>query len=367
MNPALSRSKVDNFGVVYSNTRPVSGYCVQRDVSAAVSALLCRLGFGHLAMWWLQCAGQPRSEHGIVDGVEEGIQKMKKGETAQLKLKSKVAFGKEGNKEYDIPANAPVVYNIQLKELENAKDTWEMSVEEKIAVSEACKEKGSAFYKAGNIKGAMKKWKRIISIFETESGLKDDEKVKSYALQLAANLNMALAYLKLEEYPEAVAVCTTAFEFDANSEKGFFRRGQAYFGKTEYELAKQDFEKVLELSPDNKAAKNQVSICNQKIKQQAEKEKRLYKNMFDTILKENRDKEEEEEQMKREMAENVKNFSIENGGKEQTEEEAAAAAAAEEGAEEVETPTPEVTEGEKVTEEEKVTEGEKKEEGESSV
>lgn len=81
-----------------------------------------------------------------------------------------------------------------------------------------------------------------------------------------------------------------AFEFDANSEKGFFRRGQAYFGKTEYELAKQDFEKVLELSPDNKAAKNQVSICNQKIKQQAEKEKRLYKNMFDTILKENRDK-----------------------------------------------------------------------------
>lgn len=65
----------------------------------------------------------------------------------------------------------------------------------------------------------MKKWKRIISIFETESGLKDDEKVKSYALQLAANLNMALAYLKLEEYPEAVAVCTTVSEFKLFLEK----------------------------------------------------------------------------------------------------------------------------------------------------
>lgn len=55
-------------------------------------------------------------------------------------------------------------------------------------------------------------------------------------------------------------------------------------------MAKKDFEKVLELAPENKAAKNQITICNQKIKMQNEKEKRLYKNMFDTILKENRDK-----------------------------------------------------------------------------
>lgn len=252
------------------------------------------------------------SDHGIVEGVEEGIQKMEKGEKAQLRLKPKYAFGAEGNKEFNIPADAQVQYHVHLKDFEQAKDTWEMDIEEKIKAGEECKEKGSAYFKSGNINGAVKKWKRIIFLLETESGLKEDEKKKSNSLQLAANLNLALAYLKTKEYAEAIKVCNTAFEFDANNEKGFFRRGQAYFGQTDFDVAKKDFEKVLELAPENKAAKNQITICNQKIKMQNEKEKRLYKNMFDTILKENRDKEEEIEQKKREMAENVKNFTIEN-------------------------------------------------------
>ncbi|WP_411027038.1 FKBP-type peptidyl-prolyl cis-trans isomerase, partial [Salmonella sp. s55044] len=40
-------------------------------------------------------------DHGIVEGVEVGLQKMNKGEKAQLQLKPKLAFGKEGNKEFN--------------------------------------------------------------------------------------------------------------------------------------------------------------------------------------------------------------------------------------------------------------------------
>ena len=46
-------------------------------------------------------------------------------------------------------------------------------------------------------------------------------------------------------------------------------------------LAKNDFAKVLELDPDNKAAKNKVAICQHQIKAQRDKEKRTFANMFD--------------------------------------------------------------------------------------
>lgn len=49
-------------------------------------------------------------------------------------------------------------------------------------------------------------------------------------------------------------------------------------GETEKALA--DFEKVLELEPENKAALNQITICKQKIKQYQNEEKARYKNMF---------------------------------------------------------------------------------------
>ena len=49
----------------------------------------------------------------------------------------------------------------------------------------------------------------------------------------------------------------------------------------EPDLAKVDFEGVLKIEPNNKAASNQVLICNQKIKEQKKNEKKIYANMFE--------------------------------------------------------------------------------------
>ena len=42
--------------------------------------------------------------------------------------------------------------------------------------------------------------------------------------------------------------------------------------------------KVLELDPENKAAKNKVTICQHQIKAQRDKEKRTFANMFDRLV-----------------------------------------------------------------------------------
>ncbi|CAG2183622.1 unnamed protein product, partial [Oppiella nova] len=76
-----------------------------------------------------------------------------------------------------------------------------------------------------------------------------------------------------------------------NNEKGLFRRGQAYFGQKDYDLARNDFNAVLQLDPNNKAAKNQLVLSLNAIKAQLEKEKTTYRNMFERFAKQDLKKE----------------------------------------------------------------------------
>ena len=55
---------------------------------------------------------------------------------------------------------------------------------------------------------------------------------------------------------------------------------QAHFSLQDYDEAVADFKTVLEIEPNNKAAKNQLVLCQQKLKQIKENEKRKYAGMF---------------------------------------------------------------------------------------
>ena len=68
-------------------------------------------------------------------------------------------------------------------------------------------------------------------------------------------------------------------------------------GIHEPEQAKKNFEAILQSDPNNKAAANQVVICNAKIREQREKDKKLYSSIFNK------------------MAENDRQVSEKNGGK----------------------------------------------------
>lgn len=48
----------------------------------------------------------------------------------------------------------------------------------------------------------------------------------------------------------------------------------------EFDQARGEFQLVMQLYPTNKAAKSQVLRCQKNLKEQHEKDKRLYANMF---------------------------------------------------------------------------------------
>lgn len=58
-------------------------------------------------------------------------------------------------------------------------------------------------------------------------------------------------------------MCNKVLEERSDVPKAFFRRGEALMQLKDYELAMNDFQMVIDLDPENKAAKNKVNHSNQ--------------------------------------------------------------------------------------------------------
>ncbi|XP_060046282.1 peptidyl-prolyl cis-trans isomerase FKBP4 [Erinaceus europaeus] len=219
-------------------------------------------------------------------GLEKAIQRMEKGEKAIVYLKPSYAFGSAGKEKFQIPAGAELKYEVYLKSFEKAKESWEMSSEEKLEQSSMVKERGTAYFKEGRYKQASLQYKKIVSWLEYESSFSGEDSQRAQSLRLASYLNLAMCHLKLQAYSAAIENCNKALELDSNNEKGLFRRGEAHLAMNDFDLARADFQKVLQLYPSNKAARAQLVLCQQRIRKQLAREKKLYANMFERLAEE---------------------------------------------------------------------------------
>ncbi|XP_042529210.1 peptidyl-prolyl cis-trans isomerase FKBP4 [Dipodomys spectabilis] len=221
-------------------------------------------------------------------GLERAIQRMEKGEHCVVYLKPSYGFGNAGKEKFQIPPQAELIYELHLKSFEKAKESWEMSSEEKLEQSAIAKERGAVYFKDGKYKQALLQYKKIVSWLEHESSFSGEELQKASALRLAAHLNLAMCHLKLQAFSAAVENCDKALELDSKNEKGLFRRGEAHLAVNDFELARADFQKVLQFYPNNKAARTQLAVCQQRVRKQLAREKRLYANMFERLAEEER-------------------------------------------------------------------------------
>ncbi|KAF3426350.1 hypothetical protein E2986_06491 [Frieseomelitta varia] len=230
---------------------------------------------------------------GVIEGVEKALESFKSGEKSRLKIKSKYAFKNVGKPEFDIPPNATVEYIVELKSFEKAVESWSLKNNQQVEQAKIYKEKGTNYFKANKYNLAIKMYKKITSFLEYEGSFEGDLKTQRNDLMLSAHLNLALCYLKMDQNVEAKDSCNEALKLSPQNEKALFRRGQAYLALASPEIAIKDFQEVLKVEPKNTAAVKQIGICNNFIKKQLAKEKKLYANMFDKFAQEDKQKEEE--------------------------------------------------------------------------
>ncbi|XP_034270607.1 peptidyl-prolyl cis-trans isomerase FKBP5 [Pantherophis guttatus] len=219
-------------------------------------------------------------DHDIPIGIDKALEKMQRGEHCILHIGTQYGFGEAGKPVFGIEPNAELVYEVTLKSFEKAKESWEMDTKEKLEQAAVVKEKGTVYFKEGKYLQAVIQYGKIVSWLEMEYGLSERESKASESLLLAAFLNLAMCYLKLREYTTAIENCNKALALDQANEKGLYRRGEARLLMNEFELAKCDFQRVLEVNPQNKAAKSQITMCQKKTKEHNERDRKIYANMF---------------------------------------------------------------------------------------
>ncbi|ETE71122.1 Peptidyl-prolyl cis-trans isomerase FKBP5 [Ophiophagus hannah] len=219
-------------------------------------------------------------DHDIPIGIDKALEKMQRGEHCILHIGTQYGFGEAGKPVFGIEPNAELVYEVTLKSFEKAKESWEMDTKEKLEQAAIVKEKGTVYFKEGKYLQAVIQYGKIVSWLEMEYGLSERESKASESLLLAAFLNLAMCYLKLREYTKAIEYCNKALALDQANEKGLYRRGEARLLMNEFELAKCDFQRVLEVNPQNKAAKSQITMCQKKTKEHNERDRKIYANMF---------------------------------------------------------------------------------------
>lgn len=102
-------------------------------------------------------------EVNVCSGIEIALEKMSAGETSRLIIKPKYAFGLDGNKDFQIPANATVEYLVTLNEFEKDVEAWKLDADESLTKAKELKEKGTNYFKQNKFKLALKFYEKCLN------------------------------------------------------------------------------------------------------------------------------------------------------------------------------------------------------------
>uniref|UniRef100_A0A8C1IV06 peptidylprolyl isomerase n=1 Tax=Cyprinus carpio TaxID=7962 RepID=A0A8C1IV06_CYPCA len=151
-----------------------------------------------------------------------------------------------------------------------------------LSVAEDVKNIGNNFFKPQNWQSAIKKYSKAFRYLEICSNTLDDDSAqkKLEPTALSCILNTAACKLKLKLWQEAIESCDEALELNQTNTKALFRRAQAWQGLKEFNKAMGDLKKAQEIAPDDKAIGNEMLKLKQQVKEEKEKEKKIYAKMF---------------------------------------------------------------------------------------
>ncbi|MED6186587.1 hypothetical protein PIB30_068138, partial [Stylosanthes scabra] len=220
-------------------------------------------------------------EEQVIVGLDRAVVTMKKGERAIISIHPDYAFGDvEVKQDFAfVPPSSRVVYDVEIRDFIK-KAPWELKSNEKIEMAKRKKEEGNVLFKGCKYERAAKKYDKAADYVSEDGSFGDDEEKQAKALRVSCWLNGAACCLKLNNFPEAIKLCSQVLDVEFCNVKALYRRAQAYIETGDFLLADVDIKKALEVDPQNR----EVMVMKKKLKQlQAEndkKEAKLYENMF---------------------------------------------------------------------------------------
>lgn len=114
---------------------------------------------------------------------------------------------------------------------------------------------------------------------EVEEKMKEDEKA-CHKLLLPCLLNSAACKLKLNQSKSAIDDINEVLSIDNKNVKAYYRRALANVSMSDLEEAKNDLQRALKVSPDDKAVLSEMTRVKKLLDEKKKKEKQMYAKLF---------------------------------------------------------------------------------------
>uniref|UniRef100_A0A4W5N8V7 FKBP prolyl isomerase 16 n=1 Tax=Hucho hucho TaxID=62062 RepID=A0A4W5N8V7_9TELE len=166
-------------------------------------------------------------------------------------------------REPDIPAWAPLLYQLQLLNIREKPDPLILPISDRIHIGNQKRERGNFHFQREEYSMAARAYWMALDVLTTHTKdggsavLVEGEEVQDYRVKCLNNL--AAAQLKLEQYDDALHTSRDVLSLDPQNVKALFRAGKLLSDKSEYEEAKEILKKALKLEPSTKAIHVELS------------------------------------------------------------------------------------------------------------
>jgi molecular chaperone DnaK (HSP70) len=143
------------------------------------------------------------------------------------------------------------------------------------------KEEANELFKDGNWRFAAARYTKALSHCAKFIDLAPDDIQEVNELKVTLNLNLALAYMKMNNVDQALRVCNEAVALDDKSAKAYFRRASVFYEKKRWDDAKKDITNARNLTENNdKAIEKLGERIDLQLKKEKQKEKKMASKMF---------------------------------------------------------------------------------------
>jgi len=142
------------------------------------------------------------------------------------------------------------------------------------------KSEANELFSDGNYRHAAARYTKALTHCAKFVDLNPDDLEEVKGVKLSLNLNLALAYFKLEKLEQSLRVCNEALELDDKSVKALYRRATVFYEKKRWDDATKDLKKALDVAPEDKAIKKLQQKVDLQVKRQKAKEKKMAQKMF---------------------------------------------------------------------------------------
>uniref|UniRef100_A0A3Q3LJ77 FKBP prolyl isomerase 16 n=1 Tax=Labrus bergylta TaxID=56723 RepID=A0A3Q3LJ77_9LABR len=126
----------------------------------------------------------------------------------------------------DIPAWAPLLYQLQLLDIREKPDPFTLPVADRIRIGNQKRERGNFHFQREEYSMAARAYCMALDVLTTQSrGIPaEEEEVKDYRVKCLNNL--AAAQLKLEQFDDALRTSQDVLTLEPNNVKALFRAGK---------------------------------------------------------------------------------------------------------------------------------------------